>query len=819
MIDTKYSDTTLLVLKEAKIVARRLGNIYADCRHIFISLYTVHKGVAYSVMLKSGLRAEDFQALAAMMRDQANEYNVGEFKDCFTERTEKVLAAAKEDVARLKLDSLGTEILLLSILRDMNSDIFKVLKNKNINVSTMCAELLMSTGMNRKEADKYSAKYIVKLPQKGFGGGKQKSMLESYGKDLTQAAKDGMLDPVVGRHDETMRVLQILGRRTKNNVCLVGEPGVGKTAIVEGLAQMIEAKLLPESYQNKKIINLDLNSMVAGTRYRGDFEERLKMTLDELKANPDIIVFIDELHTLIGAGGSEGTHDAANIFKPALSRGEIQVIGATTLEEYRKYIEKDAALERRFQPVMVEEPTAEETLEILKAISDNYQIFHGVTITEDSLKAAVELSIRYINDRYLPDKAIDLLDEACSRIKMGDVSIDEKDGFSGNYEWFMNQVIESALAEGDIEKASGLRKSLIDHRAEKNHKAEEEDPVVTPDDIAAVVSVWTRIPVSRLSESEQSRLLRLEDTLHERIVGQDEAVKTVSSAIRRSRVGLRESGRPIGSFLFLGPTGVGKTEISKALAETLFGDEKSLIRVDMSEYMEKHSVSKMIGSPPGYVGYDEGGQLSEKVRRNPYSVILFDEIEKAHPDVFNILLQVLDDGIITDAQGRKVDFKNTIIIMTSNLGADRIIEPKTLGFVTDSSDEKNFEVMKGSVMEEVKRLFRPEFLNRLDNIIVFRALTEDQIMDITDMQLAELKKRVMENLSIELKYGVRLKKFIFEKGYDSKFGARPLRRTIQTEIEDALAQEILENRIKEGDSVTISVAKDKVNFKVKEEPQ
>ena len=471
------------------------------------------------------------------------------------------------------------------------------------------------------------------------------------------------------------------------------------------------------------------------------------------------------------------------------------------------------------ETITIQEPTAEETLEILKAISDNYQIFHGVTITEDSLKAAVELSIRYINDRYLPDKAIDLLDEACSRIKMGDVSIDEKDGFSGNYEWFMNQVIESALAEGDIEKASGLRKSLIDHRAEKNHKAEEEDPVVTPDDIAAVVSVWTRIPVSRLSESEQSRLLRLEDTLHERIVGQDEAVKTVSSAIRRSRVGLRESGRPIGSFLFLGPTGVGKTEISKALAETLFGDEKSLIRVDMSEYMEKHSVSKMIGSPPGYVGYDEGGQLSEKVRRNPYSVILFDEIEKAHPDVFNILLQVLDDGIITDAQGRKVDFKNTIIIMTSNLGADRIIEPKTLGFVTDSSDEKNFEVMKGSVMEEVKRLFRPEFLNRLDNIIVFRALTEDQIMDITDMQLAELKKRVMENLSIELKYGVRLKKFIFEKGYDSKFGARPLRRTIQTEIEDALAQEILENRIKEGDSVTISVAKDKVNFKVKEEPQ
>ncbi len=816
MIDIKYSDTTDLVISEAKAIARRLGCTYADSRHIFIALYSVHKGVAYSVMLKVGLRAEDFQALASLIRSHMNGFVAEEFSGELTERTQKVLEEAAEDAMRLKAESVGTELVLVSILRDLNNDIYKILNNKNINISNMCIELLMSTGMNRKDAEKYNTKYVVKIPGKGDAAKKSKSMLESYGRDMTESARDGMLDPVVGRHDEIVRVLQILGRRTKNNVCLVGEPGVGKTAIVEGLAQMIEAKLLPEMHQNKRIVNLDINSMLAGTRYRGDFEERLKNTLDELRADPDIIVFIDELHTLIGAGGAEGTHDAANIFKPALSRGDIQVIGATTLEEYRKYIEKDAALERRFQPVMVDEPTPEETVEILKALADNYQTFHGVTIDEEAIKSAVDLSVRYINDRYLPDKAIDLLDEACSRIKMGDVSPNTDDGFSGNYEWFMNQVIESALSEGDIDKAANLRKSLKEKKSQKKKAESGIQPVVGTDDIAAVVSVWTRIPVSKLSESEQARLMRLEDTLHERIIGQDEAVKTVSSAIRRSRVGLRESGRPIGSFLFLGPTGVGKTEVSKALAETLFGDEKSLIRVDMSEYMEKHSVSKMIGSPPGYVGYDEGGQLSEKVRRNPYSVILFDEIEKAHPDVFNILLQVLDDGIITDAQGRKVDFKNTIIILTSNLGADRIVDPKTLGFVTDTSEEKDFEVMKNGVMDEVKRLFRPEFLNRLDDIIVFRSLNKEEVLRITGIQLDELKRRVKKNLEVDLSFGSRIKNYICDKGYDKKFGARPIRRTIQTNVEDPLAEAILTGKVSGGDTVSVSVVKEKVQFKVKQ---
>ena len=816
MIEFKFSDTIKLVFKEASSLAKRLGNSYVDSRHLFIALYTVHRGVAYSVMLKSGLRAEDFQKLAAIIREQSLELQPVDFVDEFTDRTNVIIEAAVEDARRLKLDVVGSELLLVSILRDMNNDIFKALKDKNINITTMCVELLMSVGLSKKEAEKYSADYVVKIKNTKEKK-KPVSMLEQFGRDLTEEAKQGKLDPIVGRHDEIVRVLQILGRRTKNNVCLVGEPGVGKTAIVEGMAQLIVGGRLPESYLDKKVISLDLNGMVAGTRYRGDFEERLKKTLDELKERPDIILFIDELHTLIGAGGSEGTHDAANIFKPALSRGELQVIGATTNEEYRKYIEKDAALERRFQPVTVEEPTAEETIEILTALAENYQRFHKVKIEDEAIQAAVEMSVRYINDRFLPDKAIDLMDEACSRIKMGDIPEDFAEELGDNLEQKLNEAIENALSMGDVAGAKRLRRGLSDMRKESDESRDTIEGVVTADDIAAVVSVWTKIPVARLSESEQSRLLKLEDTLHKRIIGQDEAVKVLSSSIRRSRVGLRESNRPIGSFLFLGPTGVGKTEVSKALAQALFGDEKNLVRVDMTEYMEKHSVSKMIGSPPGYVGYDEGGQLSEKIRRNPYSVILFDEIEKAHPDVYNILLQVLDDGIITDAQGRKVDFKNTIIIMTSNLGANRIVDPKTLGFVTDTSEEKRFEDMKAGVLDEVKKSFKPEFLNRLDDVIVFRPLSENEILDITGLQLTELKRRIKENLKVDISYGVKLKRYIFDKGYDSKFGARPIRRAIQNYLEDPLAEYMLKGKVKAGDTVSISISKDKPDFKIKNE--
>ena len=807
-----FSPTMKYVLSEAESVAKRLGNSYIDNRHIFIALYTIHRGVAYSVMLKHGLRAEDFQKLAVNMRSTVLDFPAQEFTGKYTDRTLKTFDGAEEDRKKLNSEKVGTELILLSILRDMNSDIFGVLKDKNVNINQMCIELLSVCGITGNDADKYIKDRILKKQSKNS---KKKSMLETFGRDLTAEAKNLKLDPVVGRQEEIIRVMQILGRRTKNNACLVGEPGVGKTAIVEGIAQLIQNKVVPESMTDKRIVSLDLSGMIAGTRYRGDFEERLKKTIDELKADPNVILFIDELHTLIGAGGAEGTHDAANIFKPALSRGEIHVIGATTLEEYRKYIEKDAALERRFQPVFIEEPTREDTIEILRVLSFNYQKFHNVTITDEAIVSAVDLSIRYINDRFLPDKAIDLVDEACSRVRLGYIPKDFYQEFSDNSEWFMNTVIENALAEGNVKKAAELRKTLKT-RKQKNEKIKKtEDLVVTPDDIAGVVSTWTKIPVSRLNETESSRLLRLEDTLHNRVVGQEEAVKTVAGAIKRGRTGFRDPKRPIGSFLFLGPTGVGKTELSKALAETVFGDEKNLIRVDMSEYMEKHNVSKMIGSPPGYVGYDEGGQLSEKVRRNPYSVILFDEVEKAHPDVFNILLQVLDDGIITDAQGRKVDFKNTIIIMTSNLGADRIIDPKTLGFVTETDDEKEFESMKTRVMEEVKKMFRPEFINRLDDIIVFKSLTEDEILDIAGLMLKEFKARVFDNMGIKITYGKRLSRLIFDKGYDKKFGARPLRRALQQYVEDPMSDEVLAGHIKKGDSVSLGVSDGKVTFTVK----
>ena len=642
--------------------------------------------------------------------------------------------------------------------------------------------------------------------------------LEQYSRDLTEAAREDRLDPVVGRNAEVERVMQILCRRMKNNPCLVGEPGVGKTAVVEGLAQMIASGTVPEILADKRILSLDLSGMVAGSKYRGEFEERIKRVIAEVRAAGNVILFVDELHTLIGAGGAEGAMDASNILKPALSRGEVQMIGATTRTEYRKYIEKDAALERRFQPVYVEEPTREETIAILQGLRSKYEEHHGVTISDDALEAATDYAIRYINDRFLPDKAIDLIDEAASRKKLGIFAGNKTAKKAEETRHNLEEALEAALAEGDIEAAQALKKDLdkTDKKIEKTkhnmREKEQEQMLVTEEDVADVVSVWTKIPVSKITQTESQRLLKLEEILHKRVVGQNEAVETVAKAIRRGRVGLKDPKRPIGSFLFLGPTGVGKTELSKALAEAMFGNENAIIRVDMSEYMEKHSVSKMIGSPPGYVGFEEGGQLSEQVRKNPYSVILFDEIEKAHPDVFNVLLQVLDDGRITDSQGRTVDFKNTIIIMTSNAGAQRIVDPKKLGFSNVENAESEHKDMKNNVMEEIKRMFKPEFLNRIDDIIVFRALSKEDVKGIAALMLKELKNRLAKQMDITLTYGDTVKNFIFEKGYDKKYGARPLKRAIQNNIEDSLAEEILSGKIQASDKVSMTVVDGKVVF-------
>lgn len=815
MTEERYTKTAQLAIEEAKNAALRLGTGYVDGRHLIIALYAIHKGVAYNVLMRYGLRVVDFQVLAGKIKKQGDTQAVAVDKVELSSKTSKIIKTAQEDSKRLGLDGeVGTELLLVAIIRNMHPDIFEIFKAKKINANAMASELLMSCGLTKAAADKYVAQYIFGSSIKKMAS-KKKSMLETFGRDLTREAGEGKLDPVTGRNDEILRVMQILGRRTKNNACLVGEPGVGKTAIVEGLAKMIHEMSVPDALLNKRIISLDLAGMLAGTKYRGDFEERLKGAINELKADPDTILFIDELHTLIGAGGSEGTHDAANIFKPALSRGEIHVIGATTQEEYRKYIEKDAALERRFQPVVVEEPDRDKTIEMLKVLADNYQEFHNVEITPEAITAAADLSIRYINDRYLPDKAIDLLDEACARKRIGGKIVTSDNELNETSRQLLSAVIDSALQSGDIEKAISIRKDMKKYEEKATRKNSSKTKLsIGEEDVADVVSTWTRIPVAKLTESEQSRLLRLEDTVHKRIIGQDEAVRVVSSAIKRNRAGLRSPNKPIGSFLFLGPTGVGKTELSKALAEILFGDEKNLIRVDMSEYMEKHNASKLIGSPPGYVGYDDGGQLSEKVRRNPYSVVLFDEVEKAHPDVFNILLQVLDDGMITDSQGRKINFKNTIIIMTSNLGADKIIDPKTIGFVTDDSTEKNYQDMKSNVMDEVKRAFRPEFINRLDDIIVFRPLSEEEIVEIAGLMLSELKSRVKENMDITMTYGAKLRKFVFEKGYDKNFGARPLRRALEQYVEDPMSEALLRNEIKRGDKVSVTVEKGEVKFKV-----
>lgn len=803
-----YSKESDIVIKEANRVARKLGQNFVGSEHFIVALASVADTTAYSILNENGL---DIVKIIDALKYTLEPGGVvtGE-RDKYTMSARRILDDSQYEARRLNSQEVGTEHILLALIKETDCVAVKLMASENVNIQKVYTDILLACG-----SDANTAKREYAALKKSRNKSKTSTpTLDQYSRDLTQEARMGNMDPVIGRTKEIERVMQILSRRMKNNPCMVGEPGVGKTAVVEGIAYLIAYDEVPDTVKGKRLLSLDLSSMVAGSKYRGEFEDRIKKVIGEVISDGNIILFVDELHTLIGAGGAEGAIDASNILKPSLSRGEIQMIGATTLNEYRKYIEKDAALERRFQPVYVDEPTRDEAVEILKGLRPCYEQHHNVDISDDAVEAAVDLSIRYITDRFLPDKAIDLMDEACSRKRLG-FSSDRH-----NYEkkkaveaelTTLNDDLEKALMAGNIEAAaevSARQKELAKKNARKQSSSQR-NITVQENDIADVVSVWTKIPVSKLTEKESKKLERLESELHKRVVGQEEAVTAVSRAIKRSRVGLKDPKRPMGSFLFLGPTGVGKTELSKALADIVFGSEDALIRVDMSEYMEKHSVSKMIGSPPGYVGFEEGGQLSEKVRSNPYSVVLFDEIEKAHSDVFNILLQVLDDGHITDSQGRKVDFKNTIIIMTSNTGAQGIVDPKQLGFVTVSDETKEHEKMKSNVMDELKRTFKPEFLNRIDDIIVFHALSEANVKDITGLMLKELKNRVQTQMDIELKFTDHAKKYIFGKGYDKKYGARPLKRAIQTYVEDVLAEAMLRGDVKKGDTVTVSTKKKK----------
>ena len=805
----EYTEQAQEVLAVMEETARQMKFSYIGTEHLLYGMLSCPWVTAWKILAENG--ADESFVLKYL------EQNSGTKKIktlVYSDKLNTLLEQAEKEADRLRNEKIGTEHILLAILKSEDTLAIKLLNSMAVNLKKTFVDTLVALGMDMAQAKR-------ELGALSNPKNKKKSSyptLEQYSRDLTEAAREDRLDPVVGRNAEVERVMQILCRRMKNNPCLVGEPGVGKTAVVEGLAQMIASGTVPEILADKRILSLDLSGMVAGSKYRGEFEERIKRVIAEVRAAGNVILFVDELHTLIGAGGAEGAMDASNILKPALSRGEVQMIGATTRTEYRKYIEKDAALERRFQPVYVEEPTREETIAILQGLRSKYEEHHGVTISDDALEAATDYAIRYINDRFLPDKAIDLIDEAASRKKLGIFAGNKTAKKAEEARHNLEEALEAALAEGDIEAAQALKKDLdkTDKKIEKTkhnmREKEQEQMLVTEEDVADVVSVWTKIPVSKITQTESQRLLKLEEILHKRVVGQNEAVETVAKAIRRGRVGLKDPKRPIGSFLFLGPTGVGKTELSKALAEAMFGNENAIIRVDMSEYMEKHSVSKMIGSPPGYVGFEEGGQLSEQVRKNPYSVILFDEIEKAHPDVFNVLLQVLDDGRITDSQGRTVDFKNTIIIMTSNAGAQRIVDPKKLGFSNVENAESEHKDMKNNVMEEVKRLFKPEFLNRIDDIIVFRALSKEDVKGIAALMLKELKNRLAKQMDITLTYGDTVKNFIFEKGYDKKYGARPLKRAIQNYIEDSLAEEILSGKIQASGKVSMSVVDGKVVF-------
>ena len=773
--------------------AHNLKHTYVGTEHLLLGLLQEGSGVAAQVLGANGVTQDKIVDLI----DQLISPNVDvavEDSQLYTPMAKKVLESSYREAVRFKSPLIGTEHILIAIIRENGCVASKLLHTMNINVQKIYVDILGAMGEDVTKAKDDPA--VAK------GAAAQTPVLDQYSRDLTKAAADGRLDPVVGRKNEMQRVMQILSRRTKNNPCLIGEPGVGKTAVVEGLAQMIESGAVPETLLGKRLVSLDLSAMVAGSKYRGEFEERIKRVMAEVSASGNVLLFIDEIHTIIGAGGAEGSLDASNIMKPALSRGEIQVIGATTIDEYRKHIEKDAALERRFQPVMVEEPSEDETYEILKGLRPRYEEHHRVTISDDALRAATRLSARYISDRFLPDKAIDLVDEAASRIRLANYTEPEDVKKLSAQIAALEEKKERAIRSEEYEKAGEIKKKQAAVR-EKLNKARERwekqkndrKLTVTEDDIAEVVAAWTKIPVKRLAQGDAERLRNLENVLHQRVISQDEAVTAVAKAIRRGRVGFKNPKRPIGSFLFLGPTGVGKTELCKALAEAVFGTEQSLIRVDMSEYMEKHSVSKIVGSPPGYVGYEEGGQLSEKVRRNPYSVVLFDEIEKAHPDVFNILLQMLDDGHITDAQGRKVDFKNTIIIMTSNAGAERIVSPKTLGFASQSDEKTDYEHMKNGVMDEVRRLFKPEFLNRIDEIIVFRQLNKDNMKSILDIMLDQINAQTKDQMNITLDLDSEAQELLIDEGYDPKYGARPLKRVLQNRIEDRLAEEVLAGTI------------------------
>lgn len=808
-----YTKQAANAVRYAAKKAKEMKHPYIGTEHLLLGLREEFSGVAGQVLAQNGVETEKIMQLMDELIAPREEMPASQ-KPKESPRLRYILANSEKEAHRLRTAEVGTEHLLLSMIRDVDCVAARILITLNISLQKLLKDILNASGVNPKD-------YQDELQDESRGSG---SVIEQYCTDMTARAEEGKQDPVVGREEEMYRLMQVLSRRTKNNPCLIGEPGVGKTAVVEGLAQRIAAGVVPEKMKDKRIYTLDLPGMIAGSKYRGEFEERMKGLISEVESNGNIILFLDEIHTMIGAGGAEGAIDASGILKPSLARGELQLIGATTITEYRKYIEKDAALERRFQPVSVEEPSKEQCLEILKGLKGRYESHHKVLIRDEALEAAVSMSERYITDRNLPDKAIDVLDESCSKVSLKGYKVPENLTALDLRLKELEKQKEESIKNGCFEEASLLQKEQ--EEAEKKSeqlkkrfqkKTSSSQPEVTEEDIAEVVSAWTKIPVQKLAESDTDRLKKLESVLHQRVIGQEEAVKAVARAVKRGRVGLKDPKRPIGSFLFLGPTGVGKTELSKALAEAMFGNEESMIRVDMSEYMEKHSVSKMIGSPPGYVGHEEGGQLSDQVRTHPYSVLLFDEIEKAHPDVFNILLQVLDDGHITDSKGRKIDFSNTVIIMTSNAGAKAIIEPKKLGFAAKDDPAGDYKRMKQNVMDEVKQIFRPEFLNRIDEIIVFHALEKTHMKKIVTLMCRDFTKRIEDQMDIRLTLRESAKALIAEKGTDAKYGARPLRRALQTELEDKLAEAILNGEVKRGDCIEAGTVKKEIRFIRKED--
>ncbi len=805
MMYDKFTENAKNAINLAREVAYRLSHNYIGTEHLLIGLMEVD-GVASRILEENGVTVDKVLELVNQLIAPNNGVEMMD-GGSFTPRSKRILDQSYKEAAKFKAQLVGTEHILIALIKESDCIAVRLLNTLGVNIQKVYIDILTASGVDVSVAKN---EYSSGKGAKAKGKSSATPTLDQYSRDLTEYAREGKLDPVIGREEEIQRVVQILSRRTKNNPCLVGEPGVGKTAIAEGLALKIVEGNIPETIKEKRVVTLDLSGMVAGSKYRGEFEERIKKVISEVIGDGNVLLFIDEIHTIIGAGGAEGAIDASNILKPSLARGELQIIGATTREEYRKYIEKDAALERRFQPVVVDEPSEEEAVKILYGLRDKYEAHHQVRITDSALEAAVKLSSRYINDRYLPDKAIDLMDEAASKVRLSTyTSSPEIKNLEQEIKRLEEEKEKAIKAEayekaGEIKKQQEAAQEQLEKQKLQDEKHRlEKQLVVSDNEIAEIVASWTKIPVKKLAEEETERLQNLETILHKRVVGQEEAVGAVAKAIRRGRVGLKDPNRPIGSFLFLGPTGVGKTELSKALAEAMFGSENSIIRVDMSEYMEKHSVSKLIGSPPGYVGYDEGGQLSEKVRQNQYSVILFDEVEKAHPDVFNILLQVLDDGHITDAQGRRVSFKNTIVIMTSNAGAQNIVEPKRLGFASVIDEKEDYKRMKDGVMDEVKRIFKPEFINRIDEIIVFHQLTKENIKQIVGIMIASIGKRSKAQMNITLETSDEVVAHLAEVGFDPKYGARPLRRAIQTNIEDKLAEAILAGTIKEGDTVRV----------------